>query len=81
MAREPIEQSSLSGEQQRTLELVSRASLRDDFNRYLRERGIPLQVYHLEMSAEPVPAGKPGEHLMPPPGGCYCCSDGACYCC
>jgi hypothetical protein len=81
MAREPIAQSALDDHQQKTLELVSRASLRADFNRLLEQRGIPLRVYHLEMTAEPMPERKPGDNLMPPPGGCYCCSNGACYCC
>jgi hypothetical protein len=79
--REPIHEARLPREQLETLELVRRASVRAAVNEILRERGIPLTVYRLEMAAEPEPTTKLREEEWPPPGGCYCCSDGACYCC
>jgi len=83
--REPIDQAKLSGDQRQTLDLVSRTDLHAAINSLLQERGIPLRVYRLEMSAVQPAAeaavASPSMMPEPPPGGCYCCVDGACYCC
>jgi hypothetical protein len=53
-------------------------------NKALRERGIPLEVYRIQMAAGPAPKDleeKIDGGDWPPPGGCYCCVNGACYCC
>ena len=75
--REPIDQAKLSGDQRRTLDLVSRADLHAAADRLLQERGIPLRVFRLEMAAAQPAAeaavASPSMTPEPPPGGCYCC--------
>ena len=82
--RQHIEERRLTDDQRRNLQLLLDTDLRGIVNKELRERGIPLEVYRIQMAAGPVARDLEAQLRdddWPPPGGCYCCINGACYCC
>jgi hypothetical protein len=72
--REHIEESKLSEKQRNYLQQVRNANLKAALDAVLRERGIRLQMYGLQLAELNGGGG-------PPPGGCYCCAGGVWYCC
>jgi hypothetical protein len=83
--REHIEEKLLTDQQRQSLQLLRDTDLRAIVNNALRERGIPLEVYQIQMAAGPVLKDhlemKLKDDEWPPPGGCYCWTNGAGYCC
>jgi hypothetical protein len=91
--REPINSADLSYEQRDIVNQLGEPGIRDAFNAVLLERGLPLRVHRFELAsleAHPVseePIIPVDFELIPPPGGCYCCSQEhpgerwVCYCC
>ena len=91
--REPINSPDLSYEQRDTLDRLGEAGIQEAFNAVLVERELPLRVYRFELAAleahsvSDEPIIPVDFELLPPPGGCYCCSQSApgerwvCYCC
>jgi hypothetical protein len=82
--REHIAEEQLTDAQRQVVQQLLDTDLKALVNDALRDRGIPLEVYRIQMAAGPAPKDLEASLRnddWPPPGGCYCCVDGACYCC
>lgn len=80
--RPAIDRDDLSDRQRELLDAACGANLKARIDRMLAEEGLPLRVFNLQMVEVVEGAESPDLPIeWPPPGGCYCCSNGSCWCC